>query len=81
VVYADPSISAKPTVEIEFLQNGISLTKVPMQLPDADAQGRIPYVMTIPAASIPPGVYQVKATARQGGTESVAETDVKIEAN
>ena len=81
VVYRDPAISAKPTVEIEFLLNGVSLTKVPMQLPDADAQGRIPYVLTIPAASIPPGVYQVRASARQGDTESVTQTDVKIEAN
>ena len=80
VVYPDPSISAKPTVEIEFLKDGTSLTKMPMELPDADAQGRIPYVLTIPAAPIPPGVYQVRAAARQGGTESVVETDVKIEA-
>ena len=81
VVYRDASISSKPTVEIEFLQNGKSLTKVPMQLPDADAQGRIPYVMTVPAAAIPPGVYQVRAAAHQGDTESIAQTDVKIEAN
>src|ERR1039457_2480881 len=81
VVYQDPSISAKPTVEIEFLLDGKSLTKVPMQLPGADAQGRIPYVMTIPAAAIPPGVYQVRAAAKQGDTESVTQTDVKIEEN
>jgi VWFA-related protein len=80
VVYQDHSIAAKPTVEIEFLQNGKSLTKVPMQLPDADAQGRIPYVMTVPAAAIPPGVYQVRAAAKQGDTESVSQTDVQIEA-
>ena len=52
-----------------------------MPLPAADAQGRIPYVMTIPAAAIPPGVYQVRATAKQGDTESATETEVKIEAN
>jgi VWFA-related protein len=80
VVYRDASISAKPTVEIEFMQNGKSLQKAPLPLPDADAQGRIPYVMTIPAAAIPPGVYQIRAVAKQGDTESVAETDVTIEA-
>jgi VWFA-related protein len=80
VVYQDASISAKATVEIEFLQNGKSLTKVPMQLPDADAKGRIPYVMTVPAAAIPPGVYQVRAVAKQGDSESAAQTDVQIEA-
>ncbi len=79
IVYQDPSISAKPGVDIEFLQNGKSLTKVPMPLPAADALGRIPYVMTIPAASIPPGSYEVKATVKQGATMSEASTTVKIE--
>jgi VWFA-related protein len=79
IVYQDPSISAKPAVEIEFIQNGKSLTKVPMPLPAADAQGRIPYVMTIPAAAIPPGSYEVRATARQGDSTSEARTTVKIE--
>jgi hypothetical protein len=80
VVYQDASISSKPTVEIEFLQNGKSLTKVPMELPAADPQGRIPYVMTIPAASIPPGSYEVRATARQGDSTAETKTMVKIEA-
>jgi hypothetical protein len=80
IVYRDTSISAKPTVEIEFLQSGKTLQKVPMPLPEADAQGRIPYVMTIPAAAIPPGIYQIRATAKQGDTTSQVDTAVKIEA-
>ncbi len=79
VIYQDRAIAAKPAVEIEFLQNGKSLTKVPMPLPDADTMGRIPYVMTVPAAAIPPGVYQVRAKATQGNTSAEAETEVKIE--
>lgn len=80
VVYRDASIQAKPTMEIELLQNGKSLTKVPLPLPDADAQGKIPYVMTIPAGAIPPGVYEVRARARQGDTMADSQTEVKIEA-
>jgi hypothetical protein len=80
VVYKDVANAAQPTVEIEFLQNGKSLTKVPMALPAADSQGRIPYVMTIPAASIPPGSYEVHATARQGDSVAETKTVVKIEA-
>ncbi|HET9319813.1 MAG TPA: VWA domain-containing protein [Bryobacteraceae bacterium] len=80
VVYRDPSISSKPTVEIEFLLNGKSLTKAPLPLPEADAQGRIPYVMTVPAAGIPPGLYEVRATARQGDTSSETRIPVQIEA-
>jgi VWFA-related protein len=79
-VYPDRSIAAKPTVEVEFLQNGQSLTKVSLPLPDADAQDRIPYVMTIPAATIPPGDYEVRATAKQGDTAWDAKLPVKIEA-
>ncbi|HXB69461.1 MAG TPA: VWA domain-containing protein [Candidatus Acidoferrales bacterium] len=78
-VYGDASVSAAPAVEIEFLQAGKSLTKVPMQLPAADAQGRIPYLMTIPAESIPSGNYEVRATAKQGSTTASASTMIVIE--
>jgi VWFA-related protein len=78
-VYADASIGGAPGVEIEFLQAGKVLTKVPMQLPAADALGRIPYLMTIPAESIPAGAYEVKATARQGATTASSSTEIVIE--
>ncbi len=78
-VYQDPAISSRATVEVEFLQNGKSLTKVPLPLPPADAQGRIPYVMTIPAAAIPPGDYEVRAAAQQGTTAAETRTAVRIE--
>ena len=78
-VYRDASLSTAPAVEIEFLQAGKVLTKVPMQLPAADAQGRIPFLMTIPAESIPSGSYEVRATARQGATAASASTMIQID--
>jgi VWFA-related protein len=78
-IYQDSSNSERPSVEIEFVQGGKSLTKVPMQLPAADAQGRIPYLMTVPAASIPVGIYEVHAVARQGKSVAEAVTTVRIE--
>jgi VWFA-related protein len=78
-VYRDATVSAAPAVEIEFLQSGKILTKVPMQLPSADAQGRIPYLMTIPAESIPSGSYEVRATARQGAGAANSSTMIVIE--
>jgi hypothetical protein len=80
-IYQDSGVAAKATVEVEFLQNGKSLQKVQLPLPEADAQGRIPYVMTIPAAAIPAGEYQIRATTRQGDTTASSETAVKIEAS
>lgn len=78
-VYQDAAISAKPTVDVEFLQNGKSLTKVPMQLPAADAQNKIPYLMTIPAEAVPAGTYEVRATARQGTTSALSSTMIRFE--
>jgi hypothetical protein len=78
-VYPSASVSGAPTVEVEFLRGGKSLTKVPMQLPPADAQGRIPYLMTIPIESIPSGSYDVRATARQGATSASAATAIVID--
>jgi VWFA-related protein len=78
-VYPDLAVSAGPAVEIEFLQAGKSLTKVPMQLPAADARGRIPYLMTIPAESIPSGSYEVRATTRQGSISAVSSTTIVID--
>ena len=69
----------RPAVEMEFLQSGKVLTKVPMQLPAADAQGRIPYLMTIPAESIPSGSYEVRATARQAASVASSSTTIVIE--
>jgi hypothetical protein len=79
-VYPDSSIAAPPGVEIEFLRDGKSLTKASLPLPAADAHGRIPYVMTVPAAAIPAGSYEVRATAKQGGTTSAARTVVTFDA-
>jgi VWFA-related protein len=78
-VYPDPSIAGASTVDIEFFQNGKSLQKGTLPLPAADAQGRIPYVFSVPAA-IPPGSYEIHATARQGDTSAEAKTQVKVEA-
>jgi VWFA-related protein len=77
-VYPDAAVAAKPTVEIEFMLNGQTLQKVPMELPAADALGRIPYLMTIPAEAIPAGSYEVRATAKQGTTTAVSSTSVRF---
>ena len=79
IVYQDASVSGKPAVEIEFRQGEKSLTRIPMELPAADAQGRIPYPMTIPAASIPPGQYEIRAVAKQGDSTATVSTIVRID--
>jgi hypothetical protein len=76
-VYQDGA-GVKPSAQVEILQGGRSLTKVPLELPAADPEGRIPYLMTIPTGQIPPGVYDVRATARQGESTADARTSIRI---
>lgn len=68
VVYPDPAIAEKPQVTVQFLVGGNVVGQGELQLPAADALGRIPYVMSSSAEAMPPGEYQIKAVAKQGST-------------
>ena len=78
VVYPDPAISDKATVTMQFLSGGIVVGQGELQLPAADALGRIPYVMSSSAATMPAGEYQVKLTAKQGSTSAEETAFVTI---
>ncbi len=77
-VYPDSSIAAKPTMEIEFLQGGNSLGKLPLPLADADAQGRIQTVFSVPAGKFPEGTFVIHAIATQGSTTADTRTEITI---
>jgi hypothetical protein len=52
--------SAAPTAELEILQSGKSLAKLPLPLPTADALGRIQFVSALPLDSLSAGSYELK---------------------
>jgi VWFA-related protein len=79
VVYPDPSISAKPMVELEYIKDGQVVGKGALELPPPDAQGRIPYIMSSAASAMPPGEYVIHATVRQGSSSTEDRTTVKVE--
>jgi hypothetical protein len=78
-IYPDPSISAKPIVKVEVTKDGTTLETAPMELPAADARGRIPYLMTIPAAAIRAGSYEFRATVTQGSTSAAASATIRFD--
>jgi hypothetical protein len=80
VVYPDSSIPDKPTLTIEYLVDGKVVGKAEVPLPAPDAQGRIPYVMSSPAESLPPGNYQIRALVRQGATTAEERTLITVAA-
>ena len=75
-VYPDSAIKTTPTAQVEFLVDGTSVTKLDLPLPAADAQGRIPYVMSAPAENMPPATYEIRVTVKQG--DSTAEDRLKV---
>jgi VWFA-related protein len=66
VVYPDPKNAEKPKLTIEFLKDGQIVGSGSPELPAADESGRIPYLATSSAESMPPGMYEVKARVKQG---------------
>jgi hypothetical protein len=65
-------------MEIEFLQGGKSLGKLPLPLADADSQGRIQTVFSVPAGKFPEGTFEIRAIAKQGDTTADTKTEITI---
>lgn len=68
VVYAPGQSGRRPEMELQLVRGGRVIASSPVGLPAPDAQGRIPFVATIPVESFEPGRYEVKALVRQGRT-------------
>jgi VWFA-related protein len=66
---------AAPTAELEIVQSGRSLAKLPLPLPPSDASGRIQFVSALPLDSLSAGSYELKISvsdAKSAVSRSVA---------
>lgn len=79
IVYPDPKIADKPEVIMEYIKDGQSLGKGAVPLPEPDATGKIPYVMSSPAENMPPGNYEVRLVVKQGQTVTEDRAFVTVE--
>lgn len=79
IVYPDPAIKDKATITLEYLKDGQPIGRGEVPLPAADANGRIPYVMSSPADAMPAGGYEIRAIAKQGNTTSQESTAITVE--
>jgi hypothetical protein len=57
---------AAPTAELEIVQSGKSLAKLPLPLPAADASGRIQFASALPLDGFSAGSYEMKITVSDG---------------
>jgi VWFA-related protein len=67
-----------PDVMIELLQNGKQLSRLPMPVPPADAQGRIQQLGRLPIEQLPPGTYELRAIVKQGAQQVMRSTLLRI---
>ena len=65
-VYPDPSSKDLPQAIVQYFKDGVVAGTANLTLPAADAQGRIPYVLSSPMDGMTPGSYEVKVVIRQG---------------
>jgi VWFA-related protein len=79
-VYPDKKAADKPSIVMVFSKDGQVLGKAPAPALGApDAQGRIQYVATIPAAALPTGSWQVHFLAQQGQQTADEAVSFKLE--
>lgn len=73
VVYPDAAAGAPPQAIVQYFKDGEVAGSANLQLPAADAQGRINYVLSSPLDAMSPGNYEVKVLIKQGNA-AVAES-------
>jgi VWFA-related protein len=78
VAYPEPQAGASPELTLELRRDGMLVGRSRPELPAADAQGRIPYIASIPAEGFKPGLYQVRAVLQQGPSTADEWTSVRI---
>jgi VWFA-related protein len=77
VIYPDPAIAEKPTVQVAFLVGGKLIAKQQSELPAPDSTGAIPVVIQ---AATRPGDCELRITATQGNTATLRTVSYTIAA-
>jgi len=65
VAYA-PAGTRAPQLALDFMRDGGLTGQSTVELPPANTEGRIPYVLRIPGTTFAPGRYEVRAELKQG---------------
>jgi VWFA-related protein len=78
VAYPEAQDRSSPELTLEFRRDGMLVGRSKPELPAPDAQGRIPYIASIPAEGFKPGLYQIRAVLQQGSAIADEWTSVRI---
>jgi len=78
VAYVPAGLKEDPQVTLEFFHDARVVGQAQPDLPPPDAQGRIPYVVSLPAGRFAPGRYQVVAELHAGQNHAWERTSFRV---
>jgi VWFA-related protein len=79
-VYPDrASKDAVKSFTMSFYKDGQYLGAAQAPLPEAQADGRIPYIANLPADKFTPGAYEIRIGVTQGNSKAEENVDFKVE--
>lgn len=78
-VYPDPAVKDAPKLTMSFYKEGQYLGAAEAPLPEAQKDGRIPYIANLPADKFTPGAYEILIGVTQGSLK--AEEKVAFQVN
>jgi len=81
VAYVPKGGTEAPQVTLEFLRDAQVVGRAEPSLPAPDAEGRIPYVVSLPAGRLAPGRYEVVAELRAGSQRAWERTSFRVNGN
>ena len=79
VVYPDPKAAEAPKLAIQYVKEGKVVGRLEPTLPAADSTGKIAYVASASAESMPPGDYEIETIVKQGAGTAVEKTGFTIQ--
>ena len=80
VVYAQPGAAEPPRMTLEVDRAGRVVRRGRVELPAADAGGRIPYVAKVPVSALAPGEYTLRLSVTQGASSATEEALLQVAA-
>jgi len=76
-LYPDRDVEP-PRLELVFRRDGEVVARAEPKLPPPGDDGRIVWLGSVPWSKLPPGVYDVEATARQAGATAVERSRFEV---
>ena len=78
-VYPDRTVKDAPKLTMSFYKDGQYLGAAEAPLPDAQRDGRIPYIANLPADKFTPGAYEIHVDVTQGSSKAEQKVTFQVD--